>query len=73
MNLLSAVFAAEGLDNVIHIKDDSYMVPAVIMKIIIGVILYLGVSRKNRVTDMIFYVAITALGIVRFAILSGGI
>ena len=47
MNLLPAVFTAEGLDNVIHIEDYSHMVPAVIMKIIIGVILYLVVNRKE--------------------------
>lgn len=73
MNLLPAVFTAEGLDNVIHIKDYSHMVPAVIMKIIIGVILYLVINRKDviRPKNMISYVVITALGVVAFAVLLG--
>lgn len=73
MNLLPAVFTAEGLDNVIHIEDYSHMVPAVIMKIIIGVILYLVVNRKDviKIKNMISYVVITALGVVGFAVLSG--
>ena len=75
MNLLPAVFTAEGLDNVIHIEDYSHMVPAVIMKIIIGVILYLVANRKDaiRIKNLISYVVITALGVVGFAVLSGSI
>lgn len=75
MNLLPAVFTAEGLDNVIHIEDYSHMVPAVIMKIIIGVILYLVVNRKDaiRIKNLVSYVVITALGVAGFAVLSGSI
>lgn len=75
MNLLPAVFTAEGLDNVIHIKDYYHMVPAVIMKIIIGVILYLVINGKDmiRLKNMISYVVITALGVVAFSVLSGSI
>lgn len=75
MNLLPAVFTAEGLDNVIHIKDYSHMVPAVIMKIIIGVVLYLVINRKDviRRKNIISYVVITALGVVAFAALFGNI
>ena len=75
MNLLPAVFTAEGLDNVIHIEDYSHMVPAVIMKIIIGVILYLVVNRKDaiRIKNLVSYVVITALGVIGFAVLSGSI
>lgn len=75
MNLLPAVFTAEGLDNVIHIKDYSHMVPAVIMKIIIGVILYLVINRKDviRRKNIISYVVITALGVVAFTVLFGNI
>lgn len=75
MNLLPAVFTAEGLDNVIHIKDYSHMVPAVIMKIVIGVILYLVINRKDviRLKNIISYAAITALGVAAFAVLFGGI
>lgn len=75
MNLLPAVFTAEGLDNVIHIKDYSHMIPAVIMKIIIGVILYMVINRKDvaRIKNMISYVVTTALGVAAFAILFGNI
>ena len=74
MNLLPAVFTAEGLDNVIHIADYSHMVPAVVMKIVIGVVLYLVINRKNAIGiwNVASYVVITALGVVGFAILSGG-
>lgn len=75
MNLLPAVFTAEGLDNVIHIQDYSHMVPAVIMKIIIGIILYLVINRKDvmRPKNMISYAVVTALGVVAFAVLFGNI
>lgn len=75
MNLLPAVFTAEGLDNVIHIKDYAHMVPAVIMKVLIGVILYLVINRKNaiRPKNIISYAGITALGVVAFAVLFGSI
>lgn len=75
MNLLPAVFTAEGLDNVIHIKDYSHMVPAVIMKIIIGIILYLVINRKDavRLKNMISYAVITALGVAAFTVLFGSI
>ena len=73
MNLLPAVFTAEGLDNVIHLKDYSHMIPAVIMKIMIGVILYLVINRKDviNIENMVSYVVITALGVAGFAVLSG--
>ena len=73
LNLLPAVFTAEGLDNIIHIEDYSHMVPAVIMKIIIGVVLYLAINRKNaiRPKNILSYVILTVLGIVAFAVLSG--
>lgn len=75
MNLLPAIFTAEGLDNVIHIKDYSHMIPAVIMKIVIGVILYLVVNRKDviKLKNMISYVVVTIFGIVGFTVLAGGI
>ena len=75
MNLLPAVFTAEGVDNVIHIKDYSHMIPAVIMKIVIGVILYLVVNRKDviKLRNIISYVVITIFGIIGFTVLAGGI
>ncbi len=75
MNLLPAVFTAEGLYNVIHIQDYSHMVPAVIMKISIGVILYLVINRKDaiRLKNLTSYVVTTTLGLVAFTILFGNI
>lgn len=75
MNLLPAVFTAEGLDNVIHISDYSHMVPAVIMKIIIGVALYLVINKRDVIglKNMISYIIITALGVAAFAVLFGSI
>ena len=75
MNLLPAVFTAEGLDHVIHIQDYSHMIPAVIMKIVIGVVLYLVVNRKNGTAkaNLTAYGAITALGVAGFAVLSGSL
>lgn len=74
-NLLPAVFTAEGLDNVIHIEDYSHMIPAVIMKIIIGVILYLVVNRKDAVElkNIGSYAVATALGVFGFAVLAGSL
>ncbi|MDE6500852.1 MAG: hypothetical protein K2L10_02035 [Ruminococcus sp.] len=73
MNLLPAVFTSEGLDNVIHIKDYSHMIPAVIMKIIIGFTLYLLINKKDiiKLKNIINYVVITLFGIAGFAVLSG--
>lgn len=75
MNLLPAVFTAEGLDNVIHIQDYAHMVPAVIMKISIGIILYLVINRKDviRLKNLTTYVVTTALGVAAFAILFGNL
>lgn len=75
MNLLPAVFTAEGIDNILHISDYSHMIPAVIMKIIIGVILYLIINRKNvfHVRNLLSFGIITTLGVVAYAVLSLGI
>ena len=74
-NLLPAVFTAEGLDNVIHIRDYSHMVPAVIMKIIIGVVLYLVINQRSaaKPKNILSYAILTVLGIIAFAVLSGGL
>lgn len=75
MNLLPAVFTAEGLDNVIHIQDYLHMVPAVVTKIIIGVILYFVINKKDviKLKNLISYIVVTTLGVVAFAILFGNI
>ena len=75
LNLLPAVFTAEGLENVIHIKDYFHMIPAVIAKIVIGVILYLIVNRKDmiKLKNILSYIIITIFGIAGFTVLSGSI
>ena len=68
MNLLPAVFTAEGIDNLLHISGYLHMIPAVIMKIIIGMILYLVIIRKNaaKTYNLLSYGIITILGIVAY-------
>ena len=46
-NLLPAVFLSEGINKLIHIKDYTHMIPAIVMVITIGVILYLIVNGRN--------------------------
>ena len=72
INLLPAIFTAEGLDNVIHIEDYSHMVPAVIMKIIMGVVLYWAANKKDiiKLNCMTSYVIVTAFGVIGFTVLS---
>lgn len=71
-NLLPAVFTAEGLDHVIHLADYAHMVPAVILKIVIGVILYVVINGKNAIKgkELLAYVVLTAFGVAGFALLS---
>lgn len=73
MNLLPAVFTAEGLDQVIHIEGYTHMIPAVILKIVIGVILYLTINGKDaaKTRNVVSYALLTVLGIAGFAVLSG--
>ena len=70
-NLLPAVFTAEGLDHVIHLADYTHMVPAVILKIVIGVVLYLVINRKNAIKgkEILAYVVLTSLGVAAFEVL----
>ena len=46
-NLLPAVFLSQGMNKLIHIKDYNHMIPAIVMVITIGVILYLIVNGRN--------------------------
>ena len=73
MNLLPAVFTAEGLDHVFHIQNYAQMIPAILMKIMIGVFLYMIVNRRDglKAKNIAAYVVVTALGVASFAILFG--
>lgn len=68
MNLLPAVFAAEGIDHVLHIADYLHMVPAVIMKIVIGCILYLVINWKDAMKgkNLLSFGILTALGVMAY-------
>ena len=68
MNLLPAVFTAEGIDNLLHISDYSHMIPAVIMKIIIGIVLYLVINRQDaiKIKNLLSFGVITILGIIAY-------
>ncbi|MDO5784669.1 MAG: DUF6518 family protein [Eubacteriales bacterium] len=73
MNLLPAVFVAEGMDHLLHIEAYLHMVPAVISKIIIGIILYVIINKNHCVKpkNLISFVLITIIGILSFAVLYG--
>lgn len=64
MNLLPAVFVAEGMDEVLHVSDYSHMIPAVILKIAIGITLYVIINRKFslKVISLAFFIGFSTLG-----------
>ena len=68
MNLLPAVFASEGISHILHIADYLHMVPAVIMKIVIGCILYFVINRRDAVKgkNLFSFGTITALGVIAY-------
>ena len=71
MNLLPAVFAAEGIENLLHFADYAHMIPAVIMKIVIGVVLYFSINRKESAgaKNILSFVGMTALGVIAYTLL----
>lgn len=75
MNMLPAVFMAEGLDEVFHISDYMHMVPAVIMKIVIGVILYIAINRAHlfELKSIASFISLSVLGLCGYIVLSSRI
>ncbi|MBD5143744.1 MAG: hypothetical protein HDT22_09105 [Ruminococcus sp.] len=67
-NLLPAVFTAEGIENLIHISDYSHMIPAVIMKIIIGILLYFVINKQDSMKskNLFSFGMMTILGIIAY-------
>lgn len=68
MNLLPAVFTAEGIYHLLHISDYLHMIPAVMMKIIIGIALYFVINRKNAIktANLLSFGIMTILGVIAY-------
>lgn len=75
MNLLPAVFAAEGCDQLLHLADYSHMIPAVILQIVIGIALYAVINGKNalRAKPLAAFAGLTAADVLGFTVLSSGV
>jgi len=71
MNLLPAVFFSEGVDKLLHLADYSHMIPAVIMVICIGLLLYFIVNRKNCIKkyNLLSFAALSLLGLAGYELL----
>lgn len=70
-SLLPAVFFAEGLSELIHLPDYIHMFPAVLGKVIIGLVLYSVIYRKNLIKKMplLSFFILTALGLIGYELL----
>lgn len=68
MNLLPAVFLAEGLSEVLHLSAYLHMIPAVVGRIVIGFVLYGIIDRREalRPRNMLSLLLVTALGMIGF-------
>lgn len=65
MNLLPAVFFSEGMNKIIHLRDYSHMIPAVIMVACIGLTIYFVVNRKDCIKkyNLLSFAALSLLGL----------
>ena len=70
-SLLPAVFLSEGLNEAIHLSDYAHMIPAVAGRIVVGLVLYLILFRREslRSGSLISFAALTGLGLVGFELL----
>lgn len=64
-NLLPAVFISEGINKLIHINSYKHMIPAIIMIICIGLLLYFFINKKDilKRQNIITFVSLCILGI----------
>ncbi|MCI8441378.1 MAG: hypothetical protein HFG27_02450 [Provencibacterium sp.] len=71
MNLLPAVFVAEGVDEILHISDYSHMIPAVVLKIAIGIALYIIINRRLSLKgiSLACFIGFSVLGVVVYMVL----
>ena len=69
--LLPAVFLSEGLSQVIHLSDYAHMIPAIIGRILIGLILYGIINRKDAFNKkpLVSFGVLSALGLIGFEVL----
>lgn len=75
MNLLPAVFTAEGIDHLLHLADYSHMIPAVILKLVIGIALYMIINGKQSLSirSLAAYTGISAVGVLGYTVLGSGV
>lgn len=71
LNLLPAVFLAEGINKIIHISGYRHMIPAVIMVVVIGMALYFAINQKSsfKKYNLISILVITLLGLFGYELL----
>jgi len=71
INLLPAVFISEGLSHLIHIDSYKHMVGAIVLKILIGLILYFMMNKNAsfKKENILFTLLIIALGTIGFEII----
>jgi len=70
-NLLPAVFLSEGVNKLIHLNDYNHMIPALLLLVIIGVLLYFVINRKNALkrSTIVTFIILSFLGIIFYEIL----
>lgn len=68
MNLLPAVFISEGFMNLIHIDWYMHMLGAIVLKILIGLILYFVLNKKDsfKKNNLLFALLMITLGTMGF-------
>jgi hypothetical protein len=72
MNLLPAVFISEGMDKVIHLSEYKHMVIGVVLSIMMGIVLYFMVNRKDafRKNNLLSVICLAIIGVAGFSLLS---
>lgn len=70
-NLLPSVFLAEGMNRILHIREYRHMIPAIVILLSIGILLYFFLNGKNafRIRNVLSAVLITLLGLAGYEIL----
>ncbi len=70
-SLLPAVFLAEGLSEISHLSEYMHMIPAVIGRIVLGLVLYFIIYKKAfyQRKSLISFCSYTVLGIIGYELL----
>ena len=71
MNLLPAVFISEGISHLIHIDSYMHMVGAIVLKIVIGLILFFAINKNDsfKKKNLLYATLMLTLGTIAFEIL----